>query len=386
MEVQFQTMADKLTSFVDCRVIFFHINFCNVPIEVVKAAAIEYYEFVNSFYQDQFVSSWGFPVGESTKYPKDIVGEIKDSPFSPAFILESNVKTPILFTKKHLKGFRKKLFYDPMIPIRSYSVDFDAYYEENIRPCLTDDDRLKEAVLKLFSERRKVPIQSYHAFDSQGLIYSAPEDIGCSFYHGQIAFSIAVGCLGETVDSVATVFSEEMRLLCTLLKNAGGIVGMCPYELIICKSTYMRYFPERELPEMDAEIPEGCYPHNWNRVSYLFGCEWANVLSPAAKERLGASLALNSDTPFVIDQMPSGCLYVQLKMPISEVDVDDLLGLKRFLYPALYPGRSDNLIDWGRLTLTKMKFPRSSWELLPIFPDELSVRNGKIIFEKKICD
>ena len=57
----------------DCRKLFFQIEFCHVPKERVKDSAIDFYHFIEDFFQGKFITLWAFYHGNKTWYPKDIV-------------------------------------------------------------------------------------------------------------------------------------------------------------------------------------------------------------------------------------------------------------------------------------------------------------------------
>ena len=149
-QFHFETLSDRLDTCVDGRSLYLKIEFSNVPVELVKDAAIEFYLFANDFYQDQFISLWRFSRGDRSFFPKDVIREINDSQYSPIFSVESNVKTPVNYSKKHFREFKRRLFYDSSIRTQDYSTDFDTYYDRNIKPAINDAEHLRAATIKLF--------------------------------------------------------------------------------------------------------------------------------------------------------------------------------------------------------------------------------------------
>lgn len=376
-------MADQLDMVVDSRALYLKIDFCRVPLHDVKKASIEFIRFVQDFYQDKFVVSYGFSVGNRYIFPKDICHEIEELDGSPEFVIEALVKTNTVNLKRHIRQFRKTLFYDASIPNRTYSLDFDAYYEENIKSNLRNEEKLKTALLKLFSEKGRKPVSSYHAFDSQGYFYSKPDCVGSSQYHGTALLSIGVGCLNENLSAASEIFALELKQLCNTLRIAGGHVSICPFLFANGNDPYSAYFQERVLPQ-DNEAPEYCNPRYWNKVSYLSGVAWANVLSPEVQKRIKLESALHSENAaFYMEKLSSGGVFVQINKSADSVDVDDLLKLKAVLYPVLYPGKSSWHVQHPLLPVKL--FPRSCWEMVPILPNEINIKDGFIIFEKKNC-
>lgn len=384
-QIQFHTLADQLGSCVDGRVLYLNLEYCNVPFELMKETAIAFYQFTSDFYQDQFVSQWCFSGGERLYYPRDVIRELKDDRSIAIFNVEANVKTPSCYSKMHFREFKRRLLYDTTLRRQEYALDFDAYYKSRIEPVLMDAERLREATIKLFLEQDRKPFLTYNTADSNGGFFSMPEQLGSTYYHGSLSLSIAVGCLGDRLNHAAKIFADELQNLCVLLGTASGRVSVCPYAYAIGNNVYTRYYRERDLPVIDEEMPERILPHNWNRVAYLRGFEWANVLSPQAAKKIAPALVSKSAEGAVsVEMLSNHGAFVQLNMPIDAVDVDDLLILKRFLYPALYPGKSSTAAVTPVIRgLTPAQFfPRCRWERIPFFPEEIKVENGLIIFEK----
>ena len=208
-----------------------------------------------------------------------------------------------------------------------------------------------------------------------------PEYPGSTSRHGLLAFSIAVDSLGDKLNNAAKLFADELQKICSILGTACGRVSVCPYQYAIGNNIYMHYYGERDLSTIDQDMPERIRPCNWNQVAYLCGFEWANVLSPYARKKMDPLLMQkHKDDTIGIEILPNRGAFIHLNMPIDSVDVDELLKLKRFLYPALYPGKSAIPAIWG--FNPAQSFPRSRWERVPFFPEEIKVENGYIIFEK----
>ena len=378
----FQSMSGFYGTDTDCRVLFFRIEFSHVHQERVMEAALEYYRFVNAFYHDEFVSLWQLEKEGKFCSPRKFEAAIKDLNETPGMVVESNAISSGIYNKSQLRNYLKSHSRN-QFDARPFSLGYDRYFDKYIRPAIGDPDKLKSAVFALFSESGKTPIDKYEGADSVGIFHSMPDCLGSTYAHGFISFTIAVGCLLGNVDQTAEIFETEMRRLCIVLGLAGGRTGITSFPMHITTEPYpyWKYFGSRKLHTSDPLIPEE-HPSNWEKVSYCWGCEWSNVISPVARRRLSPEPLDKGLKSFIeVEELPSNGLAVKLKRDLSTVDVNDLMKVKRFLYPALYPGKTGIPIEYLSPMCPTIAL-RHHWERIPIFYDEIRIENGYIIFEK----
>lgn len=387
--IQFQTIVDKIGVTIDQSVLYFRIFFSGVPITTVREAAIEYCRFINDFFNGEFISRWIWDGSKKKKMFSPTTEKLSEiilsDPYSPSLIIDRMIKrSETMYLGKHINELDRRRMFDLSIPCQSYSTDYESYVLENIFPILKNDAALKDAIIGLFSKEGKRPIAPNLMHDAEGFFYSAPEDMGSPICLGQAAFQISICCLGNDLNKAAELFANEIKNLCTMLNLAGGSVGIAPEETAFTGS-YMKYFRNANNCDLDHDLPDGSrFLYDWNRVAFVSDCAWVNVLSPIARKKLfPKNMPSVPESGLIVKELPNYSIYVQLDKEPEEVDVNDLIRLKKFLYPALYPGKKiyDYWESDGKLRLDC--FPRNWWERVPVFPEEITVQNGVITFEYK---
>ena len=384
--IHFQTVADKVGQIIDQSVLYFSLNFSAVPYQAIREATIHYCNFVNDFFRDEFVFLWEWNGSKKKKLFSPTIDEqrkvIFNDNYPPNLVVDAFVRSEAIYAKKHINAFNRTLYYSGTIPNSEYSTDFESYFTENIVPTINDDSALKQAVIDLVNKEGKKPLAYNRMNDALGSITTWSEGGGTHLYHGRIYFGVSADCLGENIHCSAKLFAAELKDLCTMLNYAGGSVGIAPWQTLN-PSPYLRYFASANDCDLDQDCPDGCDINEWNKVAFVCDCTWGNVLAPVARKKLFPNDLHVSESELSVEELPNHGIYVQLNKGPEAVDVNDLIRLKRFLYPALYPGkkRINFLGPDGEIRL--YYFPRHWWEKVPVFSEEISVQNGIITFEYK---
>ena len=378
--IQFQTIADKIDIPIDTSYLYLQLSFSAVPTQTAKEAAVHYCKFINNFFNDEFITIW--KCGSRKKLFSPSTEEL--SKYVPYLELEdAYFRTKSMFARKHIHALNRRFLYDQSLPYPMCSTDYIPYFTESILPVLSNDEALRQAMITLFSEKAKRPLAPIRDADARGMFLTFPED-DFSFCHGTVKFSIHTGCLGEDLSIAAELFAEELKALCVMLNFAGGSVGVNTI-IPLNPSPHFAYFRNADKSELDHDCPDYCWIKDWNRVAFACDCAWGNVLSPIARNKLfPKDIPTVPESGLIIKELTNHGIYVQIDKEPGSVDVDDLLLVKKFLYPALYPGK---IICWefvdceGKLRIHDL--PRSWWERVPVFPEEITVQNSKLSFEYK---
>ena len=385
--VRFQSMASRLQQIVDCRLLYFEIDFHQVEREALTKASLEYYNTVQAFERECFVSSWEVNNRRiaSSKMEESIVNFQK----SLQITCESNVRSDTIRLKSDLREYLRKQEHDTSLPFQNrFSADFPDYYTAHFSSCLDDKEAFRTAILRLFNENRKYKYGYYRGPDAWGMFYSIPYINNPHRFHGRIHYAIAIGCISDAVSIVAKMFSLAMRGICNLLKSANGRVGIAPYPIDVEHiSPYMKYFGERgieyEKVGDKSHLEFNCHPKEWYPFYYLCGVQWANVLSRLTLAHLPSKAIkeLEESPLFAFEQQACGSVYIQFNMDVLALEASDLAILKQLLYTALFPGRAEFPLLKTRQAIMPWAFPRSSWETVSVFPEELEITNSRIIFQ-----
>jgi hypothetical protein len=149
----------------------------------------------------------------------------------------------------------------------------------------------------------------------------------------------------------------------------------------------MKYFGMDPVTD-DSHLDAGVSEQEWYSTYYLCGIEWANIISPLAAQHIPNLLEDASTVPNVcVKQMENGSFFLRSSKPIDQVDVSDLLPMKRLVYPALYPDGS--IIPIRHLVLSEKTVfsdfflgtcPRSNWAIIPMLENEIETVYTDLVF------
>jgi|GEM_PF-3979145 hypothetical protein len=388
-DIRFQSMASRLRQVVDCRLLFFEVEFHQVGREALTKASLEYCKTIQAFENECFISSWEVNDRRiaGNKMEESIVNFKKSLQISS----EANVRSDIIKLKSELHRYLRKQELDTSLPFpHHYSADFPDYYSSHFSLCLDDKEAFCEGLLRLFNETRKHKLGYYRGPDACGMLYSMPYIKDQNHFRGRIHYAIAIECISEGVSLVADSFVVAIKKLCNILKSANGRVGIAPYPIDFENiSPYMKYFGMTEVDWEEvgdhSHLEFNCHPKEWYPFYYLCGLEWANVISNLTLSHLPSKTikAIEGSPLFVFVQQPCGNVFIQFKMDVLDLEACDLAILKQLLYPALFPGRAEFPLLKTQQLVMPWVFPRSSWEIVSIFPEELEIVNSKILFQHK---
>ncbi len=107
---------------------------------------------------------------------------------------------------------------------------------------------------------------------------------------------------------------------------------------------------------------------------YLSDIGWATFISPYTAKLVDISPIDNGNT-YTTKVMENGGLYIQNNESIEETTIHHLLGIKKQVYNAIYPGE-------GVFSLSFHNW-RSHWENIPVFDDEVQIQNNNVLFSSK---
>lgn len=380
--MQMKSMADELYTRTDCRCIFLEIRFHRMSLETLKAGAQCLVQHIVELTKDTMVTSWNYEeqsISEE-KLPEAIAGAKKQ--FS--FCLAANVITPYVYNKKTLRDFSQTLRYDmELMNCERVSEDYWDCFDRHFAGCRSDE-KLQKALYELFQEPGRSNRGYYNGYDLECLWSTSPYRNQPELYYGSLGVKLGIGCVTGQEQAAAERFAQWMKEICSIMGEANGLTGIVPAPAGWNISPYMWYFGRCETDERHTHEKENCTPMEWYPYSYLCGVEWRNVISPLTQSQLPHLVEDIAATPGVIqERLPGGGLLVGLEKSVLDVDVQDLLRLRRLVDPALYPGEGSSYHPWATMKHEIWGGPRGKWELVPIYPDEIVVRNGNPTFRKR---
>ena len=156
-DIRFQSMASRLRQVVDCRLLFFEVEFHQVGREALTKASLEYCKTIQAFENECFISSWEVNDRRiaGNKMEESIVNFKKSLQISS----EANVRSDIIKLKSELHRYLRKQELDTSLPFpHHYSADFPDYYSSHFSLCLDDKEAFCEGLLRLFNETENISL------------------------------------------------------------------------------------------------------------------------------------------------------------------------------------------------------------------------------------
>lgn len=365
---KFISMANFPYEFVDGRRLLLNLNFHELNEEHVFELCDRCYKYTQEFLGESFVTEWTSD-SRPTK-PADVMRKLEERKKNLTFHLHGNVISNSVYNKKTLKAYRHRLLYESHTPGRETSVskDYPEMFCLNYAGAKTPE-AIKAATLKIFNTEHKNAIVKWRTFDVFGGFFQhwTPDDfITCS---GSYYLQIAIGCLGSYVDKIAEEFCSFSKELASTFPGISGYVSLTPFIRCGNNTAYGHYFSSMAL--------------EWNPYKYVTGVEWFHILSPMQRSLVPDLLTdATREANIEVKELNKGGVVVRIGKGVLETDVPEYLALKRVMYDALYPGgRTIELAHWfdSKLISPSVK-PRILWEYIPVFDDEVTVLEDRIIF------
>lgn len=381
-DICFFPSEQKLQGLSDYRVLFLEMEFHQVSLSDLTEAAIAFIRAINNFQGNQFIMDWY--VNDHRVNHKTIEKAIRECREKVVISADGVVKNTRVYNLSTFRQYVHSLYLHPKAyGVSSYSEDYPEYFRNGLVPFFENEKLLKEAILKLFQLEGKKPLGFRGIYDS-GCIFlggkhrnRTPER-----FWGEALFFVSVAACERFLNPAAEQLESVLLLLADILKHTNGRIGVGPRKTGHA-SPYMTYFGY-ELDHADGSHLEAGFPaREWYSNYYVCGAEWMNYLSELPAKRIKGERK-NADG--VISFQQNKGLVVKSTFPVSEIDVSALSAVKKVLSSVLYPGKFT--IDLNKYYLTKSPLysmlPRSSWEVVPITSDEISVEGSVVTFSHQV--
>lgn len=121
--------------------------------------AAELYSFVERSFGEACVLSWRCREKALKGLDGIAKAHIKDDEIFDISVL-GDVKSDLVYDKKSLRAYDRRLMYDPVYTLGlapgDASADYPAYSQRELEPCKNDTAMLREAVMRIFSEEGRI--------------------------------------------------------------------------------------------------------------------------------------------------------------------------------------------------------------------------------------
>ena len=265
----------------------------------------------------------------------------------------------------------------------SASIDYPAYIEQIFPDGRPDIEAIPELIHRIFCEPRRKQVSLHSNADCCSTFSAKAYEKHPDLFYGKAIISFSVFCLQGAVDDMANMLSGLAINLAESFHNINAHVGLRPESLF--QSPYMRYFGSHMVTDGSHKEAQ-CSVDEWYPSYYLCDVAWLNILSPLVKQHISfCSGYFSKDANITFKELNNGGLVIGCRNPASQYSVSDARVLKRYLMPALYPGRSaiplrglfpragePRIYDWC---------PRSDWAIVPVEEGEIQIIGSDIVFD-----
>lgn len=367
-------------SVVDCRSVQLELEFDNLTQIQLKKLAAKIFEKCVSVMQNEFYLCWDWN-GKNIK-EDHIPFKIQEAEGYFTFGFEGEVFSETVSDAKTFKLHSKSLFDKAMMGIGSIlSVD---YYDglRSIEPSIISaitPDETKTALLNLFNCPQKKKIGIWNSYDTVFLFSSYPYENNQKLFYGDVSLRVAALCLGEHIIDFSNMLAICVRQIAEEFETVSGRVTLSPISLPNSSCGHMLYFGR--LANQNIREVSNLTVREWARRYYVRGAEWFNVLSPVQSQQLSCFRNV-SYADMCVETLSTGGVMVASNKNILQTDIPELLSVKKFLYPALFPGEGVLFLEHllAREHVIHTTKPRREWEYVPMLEEEIIVLSDKVVF------
>ena len=381
------SMASSFGELVDCRVLHLDLEFFQLSKNQLASFAESCYSSICDLLKDEFYTQW---VWNSRKTSKSrIEKNLATGRKYYSFGCEADVISDVVFDSKSFRMYEKHYRNADLKYSSAWQISFD--YKDIVCPKLNaalTPEQCKQITQEIFSLKGMKKLAQWEGHDVFSMFSCTQHENTDNLYYGDFVFYIAYSCL----ISNPTFFAEQLvtivKQIGNQFKNVSGRVMLTPFSGISPYSPHMRTFYSDVIQD-GSHVQAGVKPHEWYQHYYSQGAEWFNLISPVQLKHIPNVVEDARKYPEIgTEHCKEGGVIVRLKKPIDQIDIDDLVPIKKVMYNALYPGKTKILL---RSFCDPSKFgymakPRVAWENMPIFDDEIIINYDSLVFQHKIQD
>ncbi len=374
--------ADYFKVVIDCRRLTISGDFYNLNRDQVLQLFEDIYSFVALHFDKECILTWGYTCNGKTKrfkIPEDLRFTIpeKQNLFSIDFY--GDVRSKRVYNKTSLRKYDYDLHYGNVystVGLASYG--YPQYAEKELDPYRGSPIELREALIRTFSQEDRIyqDINFKHDIAGGVFVHSMPEHPG--YYAGEFLIEVSVLSLDDSINEMAETFFAFGKSLSEKYTR----INLSVYVFQESDDEYLSYFgillplykSHQKQKETGRIIKEEIIRENFliEQANYMFirRVGWANILSPKLCTLLPQTITEDkNDISTCI--LPNGALCISLDKDIGKTTLHELKRLKKFLYPALYPG-----LRWFMVE----NVGRHYWQNVPVLDDEIKVVGNKVFF------
>ena len=381
----YTSMTNTLDSIVDCRMIQLDMEMFSLTTKQAEELADYTKTYFFNLLSPECYILWR---NDENNRKGSYENVFKENRSCFQFSFCADVVSPVVYNRKSFQAYDKDLFswngrYAKEINTGLVKTDVSSDYLQVFNrylPDINDPAKVKEAILSLFYEkgRKKLALWRQHDATAFFLLFDHRENV--ELRHGSFDFRIALKCLDDP-EAFSNKLVDFLVGVTDITPNINARIALSPIDIPADCSAHSRYFgnPERSYLESLGELV-GLTLSDYYHIN---GAEWFNLLSPMLTARLfGSRKNEPRYADVTVEKLGTGNTVVRATSSIDKLEPCDLANVRRYLYPVLYPGTGEYFFeDYNDSTcITSWAKPRLEWELLPIFPEEIIVKEDSILF------
>ena len=381
--MRFFSTADVTGEIIDRRMLCIEGNFYLFSTEEAIALALDWSDFITNHFENDFIIRSSVSDDRRSGKGKSIKEKILSLQDKRSLFvdIEGVAVGKTVYNKKTYNEYRRWMSGLSFSFEDSISVD---YREEFVKLFLGSEklttSSVKRNTLELFRIPGKKNLGVYEVdFDLQAAVMCSPYSNKQDAVYGKASICLSTHSCGNELDEMAKVFADLAVDVSEKFKKINMLVTVSSRAGTEHCSPHMQYFWPTNRVHDESHLIYDCDPFAWYKTYYLHGVEWFNIISPATAKMLTNLEKGGAEREgFSVERLGNSWCVRSLK-PISELDVFDLYPMKDFLYPALQPGEKSIPMGWF-LGMQSSWFPRESWELLPLYENEIEVKKDRVVF------
>lgn len=374
--MKYTSMLNNFYNIVDCRTIAMHMDFFLLGEEKVLELRRFLYDKFKALYNDSFVCQWTW---NNRKRSLSFIEDRIDNWNFTSVGCEAYVKSDKIKNMSDFRKIEKALFrLSPIEGLSICSVD----YPDEMKPYwdrIVSPETCKEALLEIYSLPGKINKNYWRGVDSSfhisipGVIpypdfyIKYPNSI-CGYADFYIALN-AVDDPNKLTDYLISVLQETQEIT----SNYNACVSLASGNWLDIGCFGVNY------DDLKEDIQTGLTKRELDGFSYANYFGWYNIFSPIIAEKMSCINRVRKEDGIAVASLNSGAIEIKFKNDINQFDINDAAQIKRVIYPVIRPAelcyKYEYFADDG--FFRRDCGPRSTWNLMPVFGEEIIVeRDG----------
>ena len=379
-----KSKAESFGKVIDCRSIIFQAEYyCLSEGKVLQLAAL-LYSYVNDLFSEKCIISWH--IQNKVLRNATVIRQTKIQT-NEIFSIDAigDVKSDRVINKTSLQKYDKDLrnsmiFHMGLVPPFA-SVDYPDYVSQRLIPFEDDPQAFQQAIVNLFSEEGRVNRSQSQTHDVTVMLLNKKQIGNHNLFCGDFFIKVSLFCLSdEEVEHLSKQMLGLLRHIAEEYININASIRIAQN-----KQEFEFYWRGEHLSQDYKAYDSGdgklqALIAERRKHLYLTSLGWANALSPVVmhyyiKHKDSSDTAVS----VVREKLTSGGSIYTSEKRIMDFKLIDAKNIKRELYSCIVPCYNKMNVHYNGVGGI-----RSNWENVPIFDEEIIVKNGEIIISHQV--